>query len=264
LQTLDALEDLGKLGKGASASHYFKCSDNRVYVVKLFEQPGNKTVANELLGFSLATELTLPVPNIVFVQIPQQLINLSEELRQRAITPRLHIGSERIENAFDFDNPMASNLPSSATIVNESDLPGVIVLDNWILNCDRNNLGNNLLQVIQSARFRYLMVDFSHCFTDPNWTEQTLIQNKLNTNMMPTFPFIGNMVRSADSFDESLSKLEGLPDGRIDSIVGMLPPDWKLTDGELQGMREFLKYREATVRNVLLDPKNRGNFPNWR
>lgn len=263
MQTADAVRDLLKL-KGASGAHYLECNDGRTYAVKFFQQTSDKAVTNEFLGSTLAVELSLPTTNMILVRLSQEFIELAADLRSRNIRAGVHVGNERVANAFDFDEPIAKNLPEGTAIVNAADLPGIIVFDNWLLNGDRNNVGNNLLQSVGSNSFKYVMVDFGHCFEGPSWTAASLVQAQSNSNIVPLFPFIAKEVVNHQSLEPFLSRLSAIGNQRIDEIVDSIPSEWGITAPESGALKDFLKYRRDAIRGVLYDPVRRNNFPNWR
>jgi hypothetical protein len=263
--TLEAREDLGKL-KGASASHYFACNNGQVYVVKFNLGGQDHTAVNELLCCLLASELHLPAPHTALVHVSEQLISVSDDLLQRKIPPGVHVGTQRINDAFDFDDPTAKNLPTGTTITNYPELPGVVVFDTWVMNSDRNNAGNNLLQNLQTEppSFKYWMVDFGHSFMGPNWSPETIVQNKGNPLLMSPFQFVANAVTGAASFEPILTRLEQFEASRIRSMTSLIPGEWGLQGDSCETLAEFLRYRQGMVRGVVLSDGNRGNFPNWK
>lgn len=66
LPTVNAIRDLGLVGRGGSGAHFFSCDDNKEYVVKFVDN--TKTAVNELVGSSLALKIRLPTPQIAFVK----------------------------------------------------------------------------------------------------------------------------------------------------------------------------------------------------
>jgi hypothetical protein len=81
---------------------------------------------------------------------------------------------------------------------------------------------------------------------------------------MSPFQFVADAVIDATSFEPTLSKLEKLADAPIEGITSLVPQEWGLTEKDRQSLAEFLKYRKATVRGVVLNNANRSHFPNWK
>lgn len=96
LITINAIRDLGRVRKGGSNAHFFLCDDGNEYLVKFVDSGQTKTAINELVGGSLALKLNLPTPNTVLVNVSQDIIQLSDELRQRNILVGTHIGFQRL------------------------------------------------------------------------------------------------------------------------------------------------------------------------
>ena len=75
-----------------------------------------------------------------------------------------------LDGCVDFGRMTAQSLP----LTNADCLPGLIVLDNLVLNRDRNNSGNNLLQTTASGGLEYKTVDFNEILAGPRWTVEAM------------------------------------------------------------------------------------------
>ena len=107
---------------------------------------GKKTVVNELVGGSLAI-INLPTPNISLVNVSSEFIEVSDVLRSRGITAGLQIGFAKLTNAADF-HQLERQFSGEMILENSHDLYGIICFDNWVLNSDRNNAGNNMIEIL--------------------------------------------------------------------------------------------------------------------
>jgi hypothetical protein len=249
-----AVKDLG-ISRGSVGSHAFECSDGRTYFVKF--KDATRTVVNEYVGYSLARSFALPVPENGKVIVPQQLIDGSAELSKRGVVGGLHHGTVWMEGCEDFRGKAIHELSLS----NAATLPGLIVLDNLLVNMDRNNPGNNLVQTTAKG-LEYKTVDFSEILSGRNWTVETVEATKNARYLVPVFPVIALSVKSLSSFSPWLEQVEGVSEVELVQILSGIPEDWQMTDVEREAILDFIITRKAMVREILLS--NRARFLNWR
>ena len=249
-----AVRDLN-LKKGTTRSHAFECDDGRTYCVKF--KDGTRAVINEHVGYALARFLELPVPESRHVLVPQELIDASDDLRNRGIAAGVHHGSLWLDGCVEFS--MTSVNPPLA---NADVLPGLVVLDNLILNWDRNNVGNNLLQTMADGCLEYRTVDFDEILAGPRWTLETMDMVKTTSNLMSLFPVIARSVKDLGSFSPWLEKVEAISMEMVGQVLSEVPSSWEIGEGEKAAISEFILTRKARVRGVLMANKTR--FANWR
>jgi hypothetical protein len=249
-------KDLG-LVRGATAPHFMECDDGRTYLVKFADS--SRAVINDFIGHAIGRAVGLPVPNNTLVEIGQELIAGSGDLRNRGISPGLHHGSEAIPDSFDLRTIQEPGI-LNRELSNAGTVPGTVCLDNWILTDDRDRPENHLLQAGTSG-FRYFMVDFTHSFTGPRWTADTLDQGTFLRVMVPILPGIAECVRDSSSFQPTLEKIESTTDSEIEEVVDAVPTRWGMTDEERLCMVNFLELRRGLVRTILYG--NKVVFPNW-
>ncbi len=257
LKVVRAVRDLG-VNRGATGPHFMECDDGLTYLVKF--SGGSKVAVNELVGQTLARSVALPTPNGAIVDVSAEVINHSSDLRNRGISPGPHQGSEVITNSSDLTELERRRRRLDEELVNWEILPGTICLDNWILTEDRDRLENHLLQAVPGG-FRYYMVDFTHCFTGPNWTADSLDQGAFLRVLMPLEPQIASSVRGLPSLESTLRRIENVPDSLIEETVSAIPGAWGVTEDESATLVGFLKTRRGLLRSVLIG--NSGTFPNW-
>lgn len=259
---LNVIRDLGPTKKGGSGSHYFLCEDENEYVVK-FSDSTLKTTTNELAAGAIAIKLKLPTSQIILVNLPEVIIlESTDDLRNRKIQPGLHIGFKKLpDKTWDFDY-WKDEMWKTKTLVNKDDLYGVVSFDNWLLNTDRNNSGNNMLQILSDNEIRYWMVDFSHCFLHNNWTEVELKGKKDQQELVDIFPFIQNQINKFEDFDKWLQAIENFKDLEIDYIVNVIPRNWPLSDSERKTMLEIVKHRKGLVRKNITNNREKLNLGN--
>lgn len=209
-----------------------------------------KTIINEFVGGRLAMHFGLPVPKVVLVRIAQDLINLSENLKKRNVKEGIHIGS-RFQNITDFGKITLQSLDGKL-LVNPADLYGVVCFDTWVLNIDRINPENNMIEFLSDDRIRYWMIDFSHCFTGNDWTETSLAREKHKLEVMPRFNgFFEKYVTNIQGFDDRFNRLEGIPDSDIQHIIDRIPEQWSLKAGERLEISNTIKVRRGLARHII-------------
>jgi hypothetical protein len=257
VRVVQAIRDEGRVGKGVSGSHFFVCDDGKEYIVKFAAPAPDKTVVNELVGGSLALLYNLPTPEIVLVGISSDIITLSDDLRKRGIREGMHLGVERLpRDSWDFDT-LPSDFISRNTLVNPDQIYGVVTFDNWLLNNDRDNTGNNMLQLLPRNQMRYIMVDFGHCFTGNAWNEG-LAATENNQGLMRVFRFLRTYITRLTNFEGWFRSLEDFSEAEIDSIVSAVPQSWSLSSREKEVLLHLIKHRKYLPRSIII--ANRGVF----
>ncbi len=252
--TVTAVRDL-RIRKGSAGSHAFECDDGQTYFVKFMD--GTRTVVNEHVGYSLAGFLGLPVPESRYVTVSQNLIDASNDLKKRGVVGGEHHGTRWMEGCVDFKGLVVREL----VIANASSLPGLIVLDNLLLNMDRNNPGNNLLQTMPSGKREFRTVDFSETLSGRNWSIETLEVAKMTSHLMPVFPVIALAVNGMSSFSPWLEKTESLSAERVDGILSGVPDSWGVGASEKAAISDFILTRKTMIRGILNG--GRARFLNW-
>jgi hypothetical protein len=250
-----AVRDLRKR-RGATMPHTFECDDGRTYLVKFKDR--TRTVINEHVGYSLARYLELPVPESRHVMVPRELIEASDDLRVRGISPGLHYGSLWLDGSIEFTKMIGRSVP----LTNAASLSGLIVLDNLVLNWDRNNSSNHLLQATATGEFEYMAVDFNEILAGPRWTIETMNQVKMTSQLVSIFPFINVRVTGLASFSPWLEKAEAISTERVSRILSDVPSSWDIGKEEKAAISDFILTRTSLVRGILL--ANKARFPNWR
>jgi len=249
-----AIRDL-EIERGSAGSHAFTCDDGRTYFVKFND--GTRTVVNEFVGYSLAGFLGLPVPESRLVTVSQELIDASQTLGGRGIVAGVHHGTVWLEGFSDFRGVLVREM----VLKNAEVLPGLIVLDNLVLNIDRNNPGNNLLQKTETG-LEFRSVDFSEILSGRNWTVKTLSASKNVSYLMPVFTVLALSVKGLTSFSPWLEMVEGLTSEKVHQILDEVPATWRVTEEERSVVYDFILGRKMLVRGILTAYKAR--FLNWR
>lgn len=253
--TVTAVRDMS-IKKGSAGSHAFECDDGLTYFVKF--KDSTMTVVNEHIGYSLASYLELPVPESCRVVVPQELIDASDDLRKRAISAGVHHATRWMPGCVDFRGMAMRDL----VLANGNTLPGLVVLDNLLLNMDRNNPGNNLVQTTASGALEFKTVDFSEIMSGRNWTIETLNWARTSLNMMPVFPVVANYVKGLPSFSPWLENVEGVSKGRVDQMLSEIPDSWGVSEPEKEAISNLILTRKTLVRSIIVAHRTR--FLYWK
>ena len=101
-------------------------------------------------------------------------------------------------------------------------LPGTICHDNWVLTRDRERSDNHLVRSLD-GRWMYVMIDFTHGFTGPDWTADALEQGSYLRVWMPTHRIVAGAVRGLDSLRPTLDRIEAVTDTEIEDVLASMP-----------------------------------------
>ncbi len=257
VRVVRGIKDLG-VNRGATGSHIIECDDAKTYVVKFAGQ--SKATVNEYVGQAMARAVGLPVPPASLVEVSADLIAGSSDMTYRAIVPGLHQGSEMVLDSFGLDGWRDLLSHGAAKLDNAWMLPGTICHDNWILTGDRDRADNHLIQRVGGG-FTYLMLDFTHGFTGPYWSADSLEQASYLRTLVPAHPFVTEAVTGPASLQPTLEMIEALSDSQIEAVVGAIPPSWGLTEEENGCLVRFLELRRGLLSGVLT--ANKTSFPGW-
>src|SRR5689334_10308795 len=175
---VSAVEHIRRMA-GGSQSHLLRCSDGDYYVVKFPNNPqGMRTLACDLLGTLLATEMGLPAQ-------PARVINVSESLIRNTsdLVIQLASGSTPCAAGKCFGScfPVAKRRPSLVlamaidfycepgrmAVRNPSDAAGILVFDQWTCNTDARQL--LFWRKFSERMWNLSMIDQGACFNGSRW-----------------------------------------------------------------------------------------------
>ncbi|MEO9309885.1 MAG: HipA family kinase [Nitrososphaera sp.] len=254
LPIVNALTDLGQL-RGAAGSHRFLADDQNDYIVK-FVNGQNKIAINEIVAGLIAKKLGLPTPDKVLVNVTRDVIEDSGALNEGLLQTNPHIGSSVLpKEGEDFDKFSDEKL-ASMKLTNAESVYGIVAFDNWVLNNDRNNRGNNMIIFLPRNKIHLVMIDFSHCFGSENWSSASLTAIMNDKNAVPVFPYIAGLLTEKAKFASWLDKIETFEDSQITEILDSIPASWSFPEGEKAILLDFLKTRRDMVRKIISN--------NWR
>jgi hypothetical protein len=223
---------------GKSKGHIISFSDGLDYVVK-FMQPGfAKSLANEWIGYCLARFSELPIPDARIVEVPEEFfysIPGAEDLR---FTPR-QFATMHVPSCVNLHQ-----MPRVDSVTNGDTLAGIILLDYWLCNRDRNR-NNVLLSEVTSGSYSLWMIDQGDCFGSCNWTLSDLDLGKLSTALYDstTHRWMAKWVKAEESFSRYLEVMHTIPILLLEEIVASIPNEWCVTVEERKAIVEHLVYR---------------------
>jgi HipA-like kinase len=262
-----AVEHIRRM-RGGAQPHLMRCSDGGYYVVKFLDNPQHpRVLANEWLGTQLAARLGLPTPEPTVVEVPEDLVESSDELvidlgrSRKKVRSGLQFGSRYPGDPSDtevYDYLLDELL---AKVENLGDFLGMLVFDKWTCNTDGRQAVFH--RPPGSSRYRALMIDQGYCFNAGEWD-------------FPDAPLRGfysrglvyHAVTGMDSFEPWLERLEnGIGELMLEEIASEIPPEWYDFEHDvLCGLLEKLWARRHRVRDLILAAKDTylQPFPNWR
>lgn len=272
-----ALQSIRRM-RGGSQSQLMRCSDGEYYVVKFQNNPqGVRTLANELLGTLLASQLGLPVPEIAVISVDGKLIKHTYDMaieQQRGRTPCKAgrcIGSRypRIEG---------SGADSLATVYgwlplhlfpcvdNLAEFLGMLVFDSWVGNTDARQVifvrDETRAATWPHCSYHALMIDEGFCFNACNWN---FLPNR--SHCLYDQAIVYEHVSGMNVFEKWLDRLEGqINRDTLDRAAEEIPLEWNDgARGSLAKLLAALDERRHQVRALLLSARKARprSFPAW-
>jgi HipA-like kinase len=244
--------------RGGSQAKLLRCSDDHDYVVKFPNNPqGTKTLACDMLGTLLASQMGLPTQ-------PVRLVEVSREFIQS--TPQLYMefekGSVRCIPGICFGSryPCAKPRPAVPAIAvvdlwqlancdgvyNISDCAGILVFDQWTCNTDARQI--LFWRAFRERKWRISMIDQGSCFNGPRW-------NFPDSPLWGLYYGLERFVNSATlaPFELWLDRLERIIDQKtLQSSAEKMPPQWYGSDkAALDRLVERLDHRRSHVRDLI-------------
>ncbi len=264
---ISAVEHLRPL-RGGAQSHLLRASDGYCYVTKFQNNPQHiRVLANEMLATNLGRALGLPMPRVEVIEVPEGLIERTEDLRIALGGSRipcrsgkqlgsLYVGCQTPGMTFDY-------LPHELLqkVVNVGDFARVLVLDKWACNCD----GRQAVfcrKTLRSQRHQATFIDQGYCFNAGEWT-------------FPDCPLRGVYANNSvyegisgwEAFEPALTLAEEMDADAIWRCAAEIPEEWYAGDkDDLERLVDALYSRRPVIRKLIskFRESTRNPFPDWR
>jgi hypothetical protein len=213
----------------------------------LGNEAGPHALACELVGSLAADWLGLPTLDFAIVQVTDlDELPLSKDGQ---VEPGPAFVSAQVQGY-----PWGGDEASLSRLSNQPDLTRLMILDTWILNCDRysvadgkvrQNLDNVFFMKEQSStRPRLIAMDHTHAFTcgaDLSTKINTVdrIQNPRRFGVFPQFAPHWDLATASDA----LTRLAGMTRGIARGFIDLIPKEWQVADTVRKSWADFLTRR---------------------
>jgi hypothetical protein len=209
---------------------WLRCDDGNVYVVK--GQNAGRSIFNDHVVGILANKMGAPVPKIVQVDIPQELVESEPQMQD--VPAGIAHGSLLIDNATD-----RLWLEHTDKDYNQTRFALLCVLYGWL--CANDN------QLIYSNQDPFLVysVDHGHFFPNgPDWRVSHLI----NTNdVKPNSEILTACKFSSNILNDSIQAMKRVSTKGISEAVGLPPDEWGVSFSERIALARFIEERQALM-----------------
>jgi hypothetical protein len=253
--------------RGGAQSQLMLGADGNLWVVKFKNNAQHlRVLANELIATRIAEAVGLSVPKSDVVEVSDWLITNSPEM-----TVDLGHGvHERCASGLQFGSRFVGGLmpgqvvdylpePQMDEVRNLAEFAGMLAIDKWTGNC--NGRQAVFERRPRERKYRATFIDQGFCFNAGEWT-------------FPDAPLRGVFarnqvyakVRSWDSFEPWLSRVEEFAAEDLWKIVEEIPPEWYGGDMRvIECLMEVLLKRRSRVKELIgqFRESNREPFPNW-
>lgn len=245
---------LKKMHSGRSKPLLFEVADGTLWVVKYKNNPqGLRMLVNEWVASNLAQLLGLPSPGCSLIMLNEKLLEIENIFipgTTTKIQAGLSFGSHYIDNADN--NPTRYQM---AKLDNTDMIPGVIVMDTWIDNPDRDDRGGNFSNVIVSpssvrSKYTLYLIDLGKVGSS-QWTVNELLKRINTFNLRGYNRLFAQLIPGRLAFQPFLEVLESVSAEEVESVVSTVPDEWNLNQEEAATLVKFLKQRKNLVREII-------------
>ncbi|MBZ5667582.1 MAG: phosphatidylinositol kinase [Acidobacteriia bacterium] len=264
---ISAVEHLRPL-RGGAQSHLLRASDGACYVTKFQNNPQHiRVLANEMLATRLGITLGLPMPRVQVIEVSDELIEHTEDLRIQlggAKVPcrsgkqmgSLYVGCQGHGMTLDY-------LPHELLqrVLNVADFARILVLDKWTCNSDgRQAIFCRTTE--RSQRYTATFIDQGYCFNAGDWTFPDSPLRGVYANNC-----VYESVTGWESFEPALTRAEEMDADTMWRCAAEIPEEWYEGDRDgLNRLVEALHHRRGAIRKLITEFRrsSRNPFPNWR
>jgi hypothetical protein len=229
-----------------------RVEDGELLVIK----PQNEVIGlrlgvNELISALLGLAIEAPVIEPQFVELDQAVLE-SSGLK---IRPVFHYQKIRTGLCFGVKYfPEISNAtilgktPEKVVINGEKAVP-LLILDSWVHNTDRWNLGN-LIFVRTGKRTKTMYgIDFGSAFGSTMWTTRDIIRNQNILTVENHGSVLDALAKTnLGKLDYYLKKVEAVTREQLEILVDQVPLSWRVNNREKLCLINYLENRKALLR----------------
>ncbi|KRN46226.1 HipA family kinase [Weissella viridescens] len=233
-----------------------------LFVIKFMQNAVNEEVSgkilfNEYLGTKLGKDLGLPVMQGEFFNLPQSVINTSNELIRLGAEPGICYGTKYVDGQTAIISPKTLE-----KINNKKDFGSLLFYDQFLLNIDRGyNRGNWFFDV----NFQLRAFDFTQILGGiEQWNCFTLQHLKDNPPKLVESMDDIEYQYLADKIDSSrtcfLDIQRKLTNIDFNHYVQSIPPTWDITSDDKQAVVDFLEFQKLHSDDIINSLKNKFNL----
>lgn len=262
---LIATKHFGNVGVGVTSPQLFRANDRHFYVVKLQNNLlGSKVLVNEFIAAKLGEIMGLCFPTSNIIQILEETIQKSPQLRALGVVPGQHFASLYLNHT---EYVGKNNLHQAENII---EMAGILLFDYMFHNSDRTNNKKNLLLHKEDTGYKIYAIDNSHLFKSARWTTAHL--NSINTVIKLYYRYCYGLLLSdwlsPPDFFPYLEKVRGISSEYINDLVAEIPEEWLPDDAERQALVKYIILRRDMVEDILEVvykhiPRSRGGHQWW-
>ncbi len=225
---------------GKSKSHIIQFSDGQDYVVKFFRPGFDRVLPNEWIGYCLARFLSLPIPYSQLVSIPKPFLAdiwASEDV----VYTSNQFATLYIPNSMNL-RQLTNSQADVKSIVNSEAVAGMIVLDYWLNNRDRNR-NNVLVSEVEPGSYRFWMIDQGDLFGACNSTAEQLQVPQMELYSSVTHKWMAQFIETEHAFEQYLEVIQTIPKLLLEEILTMVPGEWGISDEDRETIVQWLLLR---------------------
>ncbi|MCU1332564.1 MAG: hypothetical protein JWM08_1556, partial [Candidatus Angelobacter sp.] len=238
--------------RGGAQAHLMRADDGHFYVVKFQNNPQHlRVLANELLATRLAESVGLPVPVTDIVEVREWLIKNTPELRvdmaglSSHCKAGLQFGARYVCDPSEgqvFDYLPESMLPK---VKNLAAFAGMLVVDKWLGNA--NGRQAVFWKKTNERKYTATFIDQGYCFNAGEWNfPDSALRGVYSRN------FVYQDVRSWESFEPWLTRVENFEPVMVHEIAGAAPPEWTGNDwAEMEKLAATIVELMSKVRELI-------------
>ncbi len=246
---LTAVEYLGPVGFGVTAPRVFRANDDKIYVVKLQNNPmGTKVLVNEFIAGWFGERMNLCFPPSDLLEIDEQVLQKSRSLKAAKISSKMHFASQYIPS----NKYVARNNLYKA--INKRAMAGVMLFDHMFHNIDRTKNRRNLLVSLQDTGYVLYAIDNSHLFVRGRWNSKTLkkMATKISINRRRAYGWLLTYFFTSADFSPYAAKVREITKEELTWFVASIPQEWLPKTEEREALLEYMVQRCEMVDEIVL------------